>query len=92
MNNKHIIIIGGMGPQASLELHRRLISRAAEGGACECSDFPRITHLSLPIDDFISDENNAVKAVDMIAAAMEHFYLWREQTSNRVQYCTLTCA
>lgn len=75
--NKRITIIGGMGPQASVELHRRIISRAAELGARNGSDFPEITHISLPIDDFISDASKTTQALDVIKAAMERLYLWR---------------
>ena len=56
---ERIIIVGGMGPQASLELHRRIIARAAELGAHNGASFPEIIHLSLPIDDFISHESKS---------------------------------
>ena len=84
--NKRITIIGGMGPQASLELHRRILSHAAELGAHNGNDFPEITHISLPIDDFISDASKTAQALDMIEAAMECLYLWRQKYSNRMQY------
>ena len=45
---QRIIIIGGMGPQASLELHQRIIRRASANGARDGTDFPHIVHLSLP--------------------------------------------
>jgi aspartate/glutamate racemase len=45
---ERIIIIGGMGPQASIELHNRIITRAAANGARKGSDFPYVVHLSLP--------------------------------------------
>lgn len=65
---KRIIIIGGMGPQASLELHRRIINRAIELGAHDGSSFPYIVHLSLPIDDFISDTSTTTAALNLICA------------------------
>ena len=46
---QRIIIIGGMGPQASLELHRRMIQQALADGAKDGTDFPHIVHLSLPV-------------------------------------------
>lgn len=49
-----IVIIGGMGPQASLELHRRIIAGAAKSGAKDNEDYPEIIHASIPIPDFIS--------------------------------------
>lgn len=62
-----------MGPQASLELHRRLIKRAAENGAKNGSDFPHIVHFSLPVDDFISDANKTSKALDLIVENLREF-------------------
>lgn len=57
--NKRIIILGGMGPQASLELHRRLIARAAEAGASDNEDYPEILHISVPVPDFISSSDSS---------------------------------
>lgn len=81
MSNK-ITIIGGMGPQASLELHRRILNRAVALGALNGGDFPEIVHISLPIDDFISDESKTVQALDTIKAALECLYLWRGHTNG----------
>lgn len=67
---KRIIIIGGMGPQASLELHGRIIQRAIANGACDGADFPLIIHLSLPIDDFISDNTKLDKALKLISDSL----------------------
>lgn len=83
-SSKHIVILGGMGPQASLELHRRIIDRAVALGAREGGDFPKITHISLPIDDFISDGSKTTQALDIIRAALECLYLWRRHTNG---YC-----
>ncbi len=55
-----IVIIGGMGPQASLELHRRIIYGAAKAGAINNEDYPEIVHISSPVPDFISSENEDV--------------------------------
>lgn len=68
---KRIIIIGGMGPQASLELHRRLIARASENGAVNGNDFPHIVHFSLPIDDFISDKTKTKAALEFIVRELK---------------------
>lgn len=84
--SKRIIIIGGMGPQASLELHRRIIRRAIELGAANGGEFPEITHLSLPIDDFISDDTKMRQASDVITDALEYFYFWRCKGSVGLQY------
>lgn len=72
--NKRILIIGGMGPQASLKLHQHIINRAVENGAIHGSDFPEIIHISLPVDDFISDSNKTSKALSLIKRRL--YCLW----------------
>ncbi len=74
---KDILIIGGMGPQASLLLHKRILDKAAKLGAVNGNDFPAITHLSLPIDDFIS---NPAKAPQALRVIKERLYcLWQSK-------------
>ena len=63
---QRMIIIGGMGPQASLELHRRIIRRASANGARDGTDFPYIVHLSLPVPDFIANESRRSEALEII--------------------------
>ena len=63
---QRIIIIGGMGPQASLELHRRMIQQALANGAKYGTDFPHIVHLSLPVPDFIANESRRSEALEII--------------------------
>ena len=63
---QRIIIIGGMGPQASLELHRRMIQQALADGAKDGTDFPHIVHLSLPVPDFIANESRRSEALEII--------------------------
>ena len=75
--SKRIIIIGGMGPQASIELHRRLIRRANDMGARSGNEFPEIAHISLPIDDFIADESKTKQALVQIIGALECLYPWQ---------------
>lgn len=70
---KRIIIIGGMGPQASLELHRRILQRATENGATNGSDFPHIVHFSLPVDDFITDVRKTKAALKLIVESLRAF-------------------
>lgn len=90
---KRITIIGGMGPQASLDLHRRLLERAILLGAKSGGEFPEIRHLSLPIDDFISDETKTGAALEIISRSLEQLYLWQSrQASYCMQYRTFTCA
>jgi len=63
---QRIIIIGGMGPQASLELHRRIIRRTSANGAKDGADFPHIVHLSLPVPDFIANESRRSETLEII--------------------------
>lgn len=63
---QRMIIIGGMGPQASLELHQRIIRRASANGARDDTDFPYIVHLSLPVSDFIANESRRSEASEVI--------------------------
>ncbi len=82
--NRRIVIIGGMGPQASLSLHERLIKRAQELGARNGNEFPEIIHFSLPIDDFISDESKTVQAIALIKERLACFWqcrYWRYSSS-----------
>jgi len=72
---KEILIIGGMGPQASLLLHKRILDKAAELGAVNGSDFPTIAHLSLPIDDFINDKSKMKVALNEFKQGLG--YLWQ---------------
>ena len=81
---KNIVIIGGMGPQASLELHKQIINRAANMGAKDAEDFPMITHLSLPFADFISDESKKHTALEIINENLRCLYLWQKYQSS---YC-----
>ena len=55
-----------MGPQASLELHRRMIQQALADGAKDGMDFPYIVHLSLPVPDFIANESRHSEALEII--------------------------
>ena len=80
---KKILIIGGMGPQASLELHDRIITAAAKQGATDGDEFPEILHASLPITDFISSDKFDM-AASMINEMTSRLYLWRRSTSG---YC-----
>ena len=75
--HKRIIIVGGMGPQASIELHRRLIRQASNMGARNGNEFPEIIHISLPIDDFIADKSKTKQALVQIQSALERLYPWQ---------------
>ena len=63
---KPIVIIGGMGPQASLRFHELLIEKSKQHHNGDGGDYPFVAHFSLPVDDFISDESKKVAAVAML--------------------------
>ncbi|HSX00058.1 MAG TPA: amino acid racemase [Patescibacteria group bacterium] len=58
-----IVILGGMGPQASLRFHQLLIEKSMKHHHGDGQDFPHIVHFSLPIADFISNEDAEQAAV-----------------------------
>ncbi len=66
-----ILIIGGMGPQASLDLHQRIITRAVADGISGCGDFPMIVHFSLPAsDESMSDPEKLRATFNEIASQL----------------------
>jgi len=68
-----------------------LLERAIVLGAKSGGEFPEIRHLSLPIDDFISDETKTSAALGLISSSLERLYLWRpRQYSCGVQYSAFT--
>ena len=72
---KNIIgIIGGMGPQAGIELCNQLIAVSTRDfGAKNGGDFPEIILDSLPIPDFISSTKNRVVARKMLKICINKF-------------------
>lgn len=84
---KRIIIIGGMGPQASVELHRRVVAMAAQIGTGANHDYPEIIHYSLPVVDFIDDETSRPDALRRIVGAVRQARPWlRRYLHLGVQY------
>lgn len=65
---KRIVIIGGMGPQASLELHRQIVAGAANAGARDNDSYPEILHISIPIPDFISSDDSSRSLAALVAS------------------------
>lgn len=74
--SKRIVIIGGMGPQASVELHRRLIAHATMNGAADNHDYPEVVHISLPVRDFIDDESARPAALERIIGTLHRVQPW----------------
>lgn len=76
-----IVIIGGMGPQANIELHRRIIKKAATLGARNGDDFPEVMNISIPIADFISSQATLMQARDEVIRRLERLYpRWRQNS------------
>ncbi len=59
-----------MGPQASLYAHRRLLDYSAQVGALDNNDYPRITHLSVNVPDFISNNRKKPEALRLLISAV----------------------
>lgn len=66
MKDKRIVIIGGMGPQASHAFHGKLLSASRQLHDGEPENFPNITHLSLQIPEFFGSSDNEDAAVEII--------------------------
>lgn len=62
----HLVILGGMGPQASLQLHRLLLEGSMKFHDCKPDDFPFILHASMQIPDFVSSPDNCPEVVRLI--------------------------
>ncbi len=75
MANK-IVIIGGMGPQASLYFHKLIIDNAAKSGANDNADYPEVIHFSIPVKDFINADDSQ-PALDMIKSSLSNISVCR---------------
>lgn len=64
---KAIGILGGMGPQASVYMHKTLIELSMRYfGAKNNDDFPEIILHSIPVPDFISNDSRKKQALIML--------------------------
>ena len=61
-----IAIIGGMGPQASYGLHKRLVDGSREFHEGGNDDYPAIVHFSIPVPDFIGNQQQKAAAIKML--------------------------
>lgn len=84
---KAIGILGGMGPGASVYMHRLLVELAAKKfGARDGDEFPEIIHDSIPISDFVSSEKKQRKALVMLSERVE-----RLNNLNMVSFFGVAC-
>lgn len=74
---RRIVIVGGMGPQASVELHRQIIACAAKAGAKDNENYPEILHISIPVPDFIGSEDSS-KSLKRLEQALNALKLYPE--------------
>jgi len=73
-DKKTIGIIGGVGPQASDYLYQQIISQAQTGhGAKNNEDFPEVVLYSIPVPDFMADEDRLEEARVMFRRVLEGF-------------------
>jgi aspartate racemase len=65
-----IVIIGGMGPQASVRLHELLLQKSRQHHDGSGDGYPNIVHFSLAVPDFISDPLQRKNARDSLERLM----------------------
>lgn len=65
---KPIVIIGGMGPSASVRLHSLILEKSLLYHKGHNDTYPYIVHYSVPVPDFLSDEQSRDQAVSMLQA------------------------
>jgi aspartate racemase len=71
--SKAIYILGGMGPQASVELYRLIIDKAQRDyGAANNDDYPEVVIHSLPVPDFISNKKSKGQAERILRKVVEN--------------------
>lgn len=74
MKTKKIGIIGGVGPQATLYIYKKIIYYAQKKyGANKNDNYPYLIIESVPIPDFISDTAQLKKALFMLKETIAHF-------------------
>lgn len=74
MNSKAIGILGGMGPEASVYMHKMLIDLSIlEFNAKKNDHFPAIILDSVPVPDFITSEKNKIRALKMLKKRVAQF-------------------
>lgn len=70
-----IIILGGMGPQASHRLHQLLLEKSLSFHRGQPDEFPAILHASMPVPDIIASSDKYESAVGLVTATCEQLPL-----------------
>ena len=63
-----IVIVGGMGPQASVRLHQLTLQHSRRYHSGAGHEYPYIVHFSVPVQDFISDSTHKNAALAQLCA------------------------
>lgn len=72
ISNKKVGIIGGVGPQATNFIYKKIIELSqSKYGAKNNDDYPYLIIESLPISDFISDKNKIEVAKKMLVKSIQ---------------------
>lgn len=83
---KLIGIIGGMGPEASAYFYELLIRHAQnQYGVRKNNEYPDLYLASVPVPDFITDEKDRDKALNMLRVKM------REMESLPISFYCMAC-
>lgn len=61
-----IVIVGGMGPQASIRLQKLLIRKSEPYHNGNNDEYPAIVHFSVPVPDFLGNTRHKKAAVVML--------------------------
>jgi len=89
-NNKIIGVIGGMGPQASVEFNRLLVEGARHSYGCRNNDeFPEVLMDSVPVPDFLADTDKMEEAAVMLEDRVRR--LTRYGASMITMACNTAC-
>lgn len=71
--NKSIGILGGMGPDASIYFYKILIEKARRDfSVVKNEDYPDIILHSIPVPDFIIDQNRVDEALTLLKESTKH--------------------
>lgn len=69
--NNHLVILGGMGPQASIRLHELLIQKSLQFHNGNPDNFPEILHASMKVPDFINTPTSIQDAITAITCVCD---------------------
>lgn len=80
--NKTIGILGGMGPDATAYFYRLIIEKSrSDFGALHNDDYPNILIHSIPVPDFISNQEHLSEALTIL----------EDSTANISNNCSIMC-